>query len=185
VFSRYFFGEDSSRVRSVAGERRGLVFSLGGLSKLVGLPQAKLAWIALSGDPREIGAVKARLELVLDTFLNVSSLVQHRAPRLLREGKITRDAIRARTAANLAVARRTFTGAANVLHVEGGWYITLRVPRTKPEETWAVELVEQRALYTHPGSFFDFSDEAYLIVSLLVPEIDFARGATAIAEHVG
>jgi aspartate/methionine/tyrosine aminotransferase len=185
VFSRYAFGEDASRVTTIAGETRGLVFSLGGLSKLVGLPQAKLAWIAVAGETSSVREASRRLELVLDTFLDVSTFVAVGAARMLEHGAVVRDAIRARTAKNLAEARRVLTGAANPLHTEGGWYVVVRVPRTKSEETWALELLEQRAIYTHPGAFFDFADEAYLVVSLLVPEEDFARGIAAIAAFVG
>jgi aspartate/methionine/tyrosine aminotransferase len=185
VFSRYGFGEDTSRVTTVAGETRGLVFSLGGLSKHVGLPQAKLAWTAVAGEPSLVREAERRLELVLDTFLDVSTFVAVGTERMLARGGVVRDAVRARTAKNLAEAQRVFTGAAHPLHTEGGWYVVVRLPRTKPEETWAEELLEQRAIYTHPGAFFDFADEAYLVLSLLVPEPDFARGVAEIAAFVG
>jgi alanine-synthesizing transaminase len=185
VFSRYAFANDASRVATVAGATRGLVFSLGGLSKHVGLPQAKLSWTAISGDAGAVGEAKRRLSLVLDTYLSVGSAISHAAPRLLRCGHVTRDAIRKRSARNLDAAKRIFIGAAHPLQVEGGWYVTLRLPRTKPEETWALELLDKHALYTHPGAFFDFAEEAYLILSLLTPEEDFARGARIIADHVG
>jgi hypothetical protein len=184
VFSRYAFAPDPSRVVTVAGERSGLVFSLGGLSKLVGLPQAKLAWIAIAGDPALVRQAKERLELVLDTYLNVSSFIQHRTPRLLQEGALTRDAIKERTQRNLATARATFTSAANLLHVEGGWYATLRLPRTKPEHVIALELLGMHAVYTHPGAFFDFQDEPYLILSLLGPEPELREGARRIEAYV-
>ncbi len=184
VFSRYAFAPDPARVTTVAGERRGLLFSLGGLSKLVGLPQAKLAWIAVGGERALVDQAKERLELVLDTYLNVGSFIQHRAPRLLATHAQVREAIKARTRANRATAQATFTSAANVLHVEGGWYATLRLPRTKPEHQIAEELLAQHAVYTHPGALFDFTDEAYLVLSLLGPEAEFAEGAQRIESYV-
>src|SRR5262249_26143988 len=48
--------------------RDGLVFSLGGLSKSVGLPQVKLGWIALAGHDDLVGASLDRLELICDTY---------------------------------------------------------------------------------------------------------------------
>lgn len=184
VFSRYAFAEDATRVTTVAGERRGLVFSLGGLSKLVGLPQAKLAWIAVAGEPALVREAKERLELVLDTYLNVGSAVQHRAQQLLVTHAPVREAIKARTRANLRTARATFTGAANVLHVEGGWYATLRLPRTRPEHEIAEELLREHAVYTHPGAFFDFADEAYLVLSLLGPEAELEEGVKRVQAYV-
>ncbi len=184
VFSRYGFAPDATRVTTVAGERRGLLFSLGGLSKLVGLPQAKLAWMAVSGEPALVQQAKERLELVLDTYLNVGSFIQHRAPRLLTTHAVVREAIKARTLANRETALRTWSSAANVLHVEGGWYVTLRLPRTRPEHQIAEELLAKHAVYTHPGMFFDFTDEAYLVLSLLSSEVDFAEGARRIEAYV-
>ena len=184
VFSRYAFAPDATRVTTVAGERRGLLFSLGGLSKLVGLPQAKLAWIALAGERALVARAKERLELVLDTYLNVGSFIQHRAPRLFVTHAAVREAIKARVRANRETALRTFTSAANVLHVEGGWYVTLRLPRVRPELQIAEELLAKHAVYTHPGVFFDFPDEAYLVLSLLTPEAELAEGARRIEEYV-
>jgi aspartate/methionine/tyrosine aminotransferase len=81
--------------------------------------------------------------------------------------------IRERTAGNLAVAREALAGsAAGILAVEGGWYITVRMPRIRGEEDWAVDLLSQEGVLTQPGFFYDFESEAYLVVSLLTaPEI--------------
>jgi aspartate/methionine/tyrosine aminotransferase len=58
------------------------------------------------------------------------------------------------------------------LHVEGGWYATLRVPRIRSEEEWVLHLLQEHNILVQPGYFYDFDSEAYLIVSLLTaPEI--------------
>src|SRR5262249_36287315 len=49
-----------------------LAFSLGGLSKSIGLPQVKLGWIVASGPDAIVAAAVERLELVCDTYLSVS-----------------------------------------------------------------------------------------------------------------
>jgi alanine-synthesizing transaminase len=36
--------------------------------------------------------------------------------------------------------------------------------------------VEKRGVYVHPGSFFGFQDQGWLVVSLLTPEEEFRRG---------
>jgi aspartate/methionine/tyrosine aminotransferase len=190
VFSRYGFGDDPRRASSVleaAGEAS-LVFALGGLSKLAALPQMKLAWTAIAGaDERAVAGALTRLELIADTFLSVGAPVQHALPTLLATGAVARDAIRARTGANLAHLRSVFasrSSAATLLRCEGGWYATLRLPRTESEESWALSLLERDAVYVHPGAFFDFREEAYVIVSLLTPEPVFADGIARILARV-
>ena len=51
----------------------------------------------------------------------------------------------------------------------------LRVPATRSDEELALELLED-AVYVHPGHFYDFPGEGYLVVSLIAPERDFSEG---------
>jgi len=54
---------------SVAGCEECLAFAMSGLSKIAGLPQMKLGWIAVSG-PADLGAkAMERLEWIADTYL--------------------------------------------------------------------------------------------------------------------
>jgi len=116
---------------------------MSGLSKISGLPQMKLGWI-VTNEP----AAMDRLEWIADTYLSVSTPVQCALPRLLEAGESVQRQIRQRTAANLAYARGVLTGSSlEILQVEGGWYITLRMPRTKTEEEWAVELLARRDVF--------------------------------------
>jgi aspartate/methionine/tyrosine aminotransferase len=155
VFARYPLGDGipSDRVASVLGARRGLVFALSGLSKLAALPQLKLGWIAVGGDERRANEALARLETVLDAYLSVGAPVQHALPALLRAGAVTREAIRARTRANLVHVRSAIRSAstASLLDVEGGWYATIRVPETRTGEEWALALVEEEACTCIPA----------------------------------
>ena len=43
-----------------------------------------------------------------------------------------------------------------------------------------LRLLERCDVLVHPGFFFDFRSEAYLVLSLLPREDDFARGVAAI-----
>jgi aspartate/methionine/tyrosine aminotransferase len=182
VFARFPLIDDASRCASAleAGAAP-LVFSLGGLSKLAGLPQMKLAWIAVGGEKARVEGALARLEVIADAFLSVGAPVQHALSKLLASRATTEAAIRHRTSANLAHVRAAVAGsAATLLHVEGGWYAILRLPRTQSEETWALTLIEQDGVYVHPGHFFDFSEEAYVVVSLLTREATFREGVKRI-----
>jgi alanine-synthesizing transaminase len=153
-----------------------LTFSLAGLSKSVGLPQLKLAWIVAGGPAAARDAALASLELVADSYLSVATPVQVAAPHLLRAGGPIRGAIQQRIRENLEALRAAARGfpACEVLRVEGGWSAVLRVPATRGEETLVVELLERERILVHPGYFFDFPREAYLVVSLLPPPAMFA-----------
>jgi len=86
--------------------------------------------------------------------------------------------IRDRTAENLAAAREVLTGsAADILHVEAGWNIVVRVPRVRSEEEWTLELLERENVLVQPGFFYDFEAEAFLVLSLLTEPGTFREGA--------
>ncbi len=173
VFSDYAFAPDAARVESLLGATGVLAFSMSGLSKVAGLPQMKLGWIAISGPAEARREAMEKLEWIADTYLSVGTPVQCAAGALLEAGMEVQRQIRARTADNLAWARQALAGsAAGILPVEGGWYITIRMPRTRGEEEWALELLDRDDVLVQPGFFYDFETEAFLIASLLTaPEI--------------
>ncbi|MEA2328479.1 MAG: hypothetical protein QOE68_3438 [Thermoanaerobaculia bacterium] len=168
VFHPFAFGDPApSFVRDDV-----LTFTLGGLSKSAGLPHYKLGWIRVSG-PGKTEAIAA-LELIADNFLSVATPVQVALPKLLAIAPRIREAIRARTSANLAALRTTIATypAASVLPVEGGWSAVIRVPRIESDEALALRLIEEHGVIVHPGYFFDFDADGYIVVSLLTePEI--------------
>jgi aspartate/methionine/tyrosine aminotransferase len=157
---------------------RGLVFSLGGLSKSVGLPQLKLGWIALAGDQGRLEPALKRMEIACDTYLSVATPVQHAADDLLRAGGAIRRQIQSRIATNYAELGRRLkeAPACRLLSAEGGWYAVVQVPTLRSEEDLVVDLLISDRLYVHPGYFFDFPRESFLVVSLLTPESSFADG---------
>jgi alanine-synthesizing transaminase len=185
VFSDYALGPGAERISTLVGVEECLAFSMSGLSKVAGLPQMKLGWIVTSG-PAELRAeALEKLEWIADTYLSVSTPVSCAAARLLASGVLVQRQIRERTAGNLAVAREMLAGsAANILAVEGGWYITVRMPRIRGEEDWAIQLLTQEGVLTQPGFFYDFESEAFLIVSLLtMPEV-FREGVARLRRAV-
>lgn len=148
-----------------------LTVSLGGLSKSVGLPQLKLAWMLVGGPTAKRDRTLAALDIIADSFLSVSTPVQQALPMILSSGATARDAIRERLRTNLSILRSTATefASCDVPLVDGGWSAVIRVPAVKAEEAIALELLEEEGILLHPGFFFDFQTEAYLVVSLLVP----------------
>jgi len=170
-----------SRLHAVAERAtRALTFSLGGLSKSAGLPQMKLGWMAVSGPDALVQSALNRLELISDTYLSVATPVQVAAASLIKAGAAVREQIHARVMANLAecrshVARR---GDVTMLEPEAGWCVVLQMPATESEEALVLRLLEREHVLVHPGYFFDFSREAFLVLSLL-PEPDVFRDGLA------
>jgi hypothetical protein len=173
VFSDYALTDDAERVVSVAPDCAVPAFSMSGLSKIAGLPQMKLGWIVAGGPEGFRTKALERLEWIADTYLSVSTPVQNAAARLLEAGDAVQSQIRQRTEDNLRVAAGILNGSpANLLQLEGGWYVTLAVPRTRTEEEWTLALLREHSVLVQPGFFFDFESEAYLVASLLTaPEI--------------
>lgn len=175
----------TDRPVSVASRDDVLAFSLGGLSKSVGLPQLKLGWLAVNGPDALVQGALERLELVCDTYLSVSTPVQLAASDLLARGAIVRERILARVRENHAVLldQTLGTPACRVLGADGGWYAVLQVPSLKSEEDLVVDLVNTEGVLVHPGYFFDFPRESFLVVSLLPPERAFRDGVSRLLRH--
>jgi alanine-synthesizing transaminase len=171
VFADYVL-DARSPITDVATRADVLTFSMGGASKSLGLPQVKLGWTIVGGPASECAAALAGLELVADTFLSVSTPVQVAAQALLECATPVRHAIHARVRSNLAAARSVAAShpSCDLLPVEGGWSAVVRVPATRGEEALVLDLLAREQILVHPGYFFDFEHEAFLVVSLLVPE---------------
>jgi aspartate/methionine/tyrosine aminotransferase len=186
VFADYALAPAETRIGSLATEGRCLSFSLGGLSKSCGLPQLKLGWIAVSGPERERNEALERLEVIADTYLSVGAPVQVALPGILSRLAELQRPIQERISGNLGVLRRELGPdlPLSLLHLEGGWSAVLRVPATETEETWTLRLLGDDSVLVHPGYFFDFPGEAYLVLSLLPRPSDFREGVMRLIARV-
>jgi alanine-synthesizing transaminase len=171
---------------SLLGERRVPTFVLSGLSKVCGMPQLKLGWIAAAGPERARAEALRGLEWIADLFLSVATPVQDALPALLEARRNWQPRVIDRIATNLARL-----DAAVVRHPaleartgDGGWVAPLRVPATRSEEAWALELL-RRDVVVHPGHFYDADDEPLLVVSLIVAPERFDAGLTVLETLLG
>jgi aspartate/methionine/tyrosine aminotransferase len=186
VFADYPLG-NTGRPRPLLLDREDVLgFTLGGLSKSVGLPQAKLGWMLVSGDPARVRAAMSRLELICDTYLSVSTSVQLAAAELFRRGAVVREQIQLRVRNHYArcselVGRRP---SCRLLHADGGWYGVIQVPTRISEEELALALLSDAHVLIHPGYFFDFAAESFLVVSLLPPDATFIEGVSRVLDAV-
>ena len=157
-----------------------LTFSLGGLSKSAGLPQVKLGWIGFRGPAAKVDAALAAYEIIADTYLSVSTPVQMAAASLIDHGALVRAQILARVQDNLATLRSLASAypSIDVLPVEGGWSAILQAPAVRSEDALVLELLDQDDVLVHPGYFFDFPREAYVVASLLPPPAVFGPAIT-------
>jgi aspartate/methionine/tyrosine aminotransferase len=186
VFDAFPIEPPPERASSAAMRTDVLSFALGGLSKSAGLPQMKLAWICVGGPRNERDEALRALELIADNFLSVGTPVQEALPELLRIGCRVREAILERIRANAATLRLEAAScpALEPLAVEGGWSAVLRVPCLRTDEELALDLLREHQVLVHPGYFFDFDRDGYLVISLLPPEETFTEGVRRVVSGV-
>jgi alanine-synthesizing transaminase len=168
--------------KSFVGNREVLTFTLSGISKISGLPQMKLAWLVVNGPAEMKSQALARLEVIADTYLSMNAPVQHAAPVLFDQRQAFQGQLMARVKKNLAELDRQLAAqkSCSRLEVEGGWYATIRVPRTRSDEDLAIELLTRNGVYVHPGHFYDFSSEGFVVISLITPDEEFEKGVQAL-----
>lgn len=172
------FALSGGRPASFAANTGALTFTMSGLSKISGLPQMKTAWL-IAGGPEELKKpALARLEVIADTYLSMSAPVQLAAPVLLEQRHGFQKQLMERVRRNLAELDRQFAAQSTCVRsdLEGGWHAVLRVPATRSDEDLAIELLSRNNVYVHPGHFYDFPSDGYLIVSLMTRDEDFAEG---------
>ncbi len=155
-----------------------LTFTLSGLSKICGLPQMKMAWVITSGPEEWKQQALERLEVIADTYLSPNAPVQLATPTFLEQRAGFQKQLVTRVRGNVAELDQQLAGqkACTRLELEGGWYAVLRVPAVQPDEELAITLLETKSVYVHPGHFFDFAGDGYLVVSLIAQEKQFAEG---------
>ncbi len=186
VFSDYVLQADERLATSLVENEQALTFVLSGFSKILALPQMKLGWLVTNGPAELRREAEERLELIADTFLSVSAPVQHAAAAWLSLRRELQTQIGTRTRANLHwLAQQVEHSPCRLLKVEGGWYATLEVPRHVSEEELVLQLLAEDNVLAHPGYFFDFARESFLVLSLLTPEADFRDAAQRLLVRCG
>jgi alanine-synthesizing transaminase len=178
------YAHDGAGRQSFASNQDVLTFTLSGISKISALPQMKVAWIATSGPAAEVEAAQARLEVIADTYLSMNAPIQWATPALLDQRTSIQRQLLDRVLGNLAELDRQLAGQETCqrLHVEGGWYAVVRVPVTQTDEELVVALLRRKSVLVHPGHFYDFPSDGYLVLSLIGPEAKFAEGIGRVLE---
>lgn len=178
------YAHRGEHTRSFATNKDALTFTLSGISKISALPQMKLAWIAVSGPSIDVAPAMQRLEIIADTYLSLSAPVQLAAPVLLDQRETIQPQLMSRIRANLAELDRQLAiqKSCSRLVVQGGWYAVLRIPVTRSDEDFAIELLQRSGVLVHPGHFYDFSNDGYLVLSLIAAREEFRNAVSAALE---
>ncbi len=171
-------GENGKKPASLAVNGGALTFTMSGLSKISGLPQMKAAWLVASGPAAIKKQALDRIEIIADTYLSMNAPVQLALPVLLQQRHGFQKQVLTRVRRNVGDLDRQLMlrKTCSRLEIEGGWYAVVRVPVTRSDDDLAVDLLTKKGIYVHPGHFYDFAKDGYLIVSLILPEREFAEG---------
>ena len=161
-----------------------ITFVMSGMSKVLALPQMKLAWTALCGPAEEVAGAMERLEVIADTFLSVSAPVQEALTVWLESAGAVQDRVRNRVLQNLRTLDQALgqQGIVSRLRVGAGWCAVLRVPALEDDTDEVIDLLESRRVLVHPGSFYGFPNRGWIVVSLLPEPAKFSAGVDEMLE---
>jgi len=178
------YAHDGATRQTFATNNTVLNFTLSGLSKISALPQMKIAWTVVSGPEAQVDTAKARLEVIADTYLSLNTPMQLALPALLDQRKQMQPLLLDRVRSNLAELDRRLAlqKTCQRLAIEGGWYGVLRVPVTQSDEELAIDILRKTNVLVHPGHFYDFASDGYLIVSLIAATQIFRKGISSVLD---
>ncbi|GAA3764690.1 pyridoxal phosphate-dependent aminotransferase [Terriglobus aquaticus] len=163
-----------------------LTFVMSGLSKVLALPQMKLAWtLVLGPEPLRREALH-RLEYIADTFLSVAAPAANAMSDWLQVGASVQAQGKGRIQSNLTILDREIAGASVVsrLPVEGGWSVLLRLPALEADTDFALRLLHATGVLVHPGSFFALPGRGWVVLSLLPEPESFERGVRLLVDSI-
>jgi alanine-synthesizing transaminase len=180
------YSHDGSARATFAANQNVLTFTLSGVSKISALPQMKLAWAVTSGPQQVVVDALERMEVIADTYLSMNAPIQLAAPVLLEQRRSMQPLLLDRLRVNLEELDRQLAKQKTCarLQVEGGWYAVLRVPVTQLDEDLAIKLLEKQNVLVHPGHFYDFPRDGYLVMSLITPPEKFRKGIRLVIEFL-
>jgi aspartate/methionine/tyrosine aminotransferase len=178
------YPHDGAPRQTFAVNQETLTFTLSGLSKISALPQMKVAWVVTGGPADRVEEAMARLEVIADTYLSMNTPMQLALPVLLDQRENIQPLLLDRLRTNLEELDHQLTHQKTCqrLETEGGWYAVLRVPATQPDEDLAIDLLRKLSVLLHPGHFYDFPFDGYLVVSLITPLEKFREGIRRVLE---
>jgi alanine-synthesizing transaminase len=169
-----------------SSNRDALTFTLSGLSKISGLPQMKVAWIAVSGSEALKREALRRLEVIADTYLSMNAPLQWAVPTMLEERHSIHRQLMYRIRENLAEMDSQLAAQklCQRLKVEGGWYAVLHIPVIGSDEDLVIRLLQEAGVLMQPGHFYDFPADGHLVISLITESPTFQQGISRALQFI-
>lgn len=152
------------------------IFTLNGASKTYALPGLKLGWVVVTG-PRHQEYVEA-LERSADAFLSCSQTAQNTLPALVKRGGRFIQSFRKYVELNrdLTIQMLQKHPRISFHKPEGGFYLFAKITDVKDkngsnitDEEFVIDLLKRAGIFAHPGYFYDYDKDIYLLISLLLP----------------
>jgi alanine-synthesizing transaminase len=184
------FPFDSPPRKTFVANSEALTFTLSGLSKISALPQMKIAWLAVTGPDSQVRPALDRLEIIADTYLSLSAPAQAALPALLAQRHSLRPQLLTRIRENRVHLQSQLRShpVCELLHAEAGWYAILRYSTNSSahasDEDLAIHLLRHHHVLLHPGHFYDFPSNGYLVLSLITPQAVFQTAVERILREL-
>ncbi len=163
-----------------------LIFTLNGFSKILGLPQLKLGWIHVAGNPPKVQKAVENLDLIADTFLSVNTPVQMACPELFIFRKQIQAQIHIRLQSNLKCAQEVLANCIDldIINPEAGWTLLIHLKNIADDEEFACALLHECKVQVHPGYLFGFTESCHIALSLLTPQEIFKAGLLSLKQFI-
>lgn len=183
VFAPYHLQAPHARLVDVSAFDRAIC--VGGLSKAALVPEAKVGWLCVHGQPRFVSAALAGLEWIGDAYLSLGVTAQLVGPILGAAGAV-QQALQKRVAKAYEHLRAlcAASGYATIDPVTAGWYGVVRPLPSAPglrtaagaHLDLAAWLLAEAGVHLQPGYLYDLPAEHALVTSLIVPWPDHDAG---------
>jgi len=160
------------------------VFHLNGISKMFGLPDLKLGWIAVSG--KDIKDYEKRLELLNDTYLGANYLVQSMLPAIFDEGAgfAVQMLTRVRAGIECALLLLSENRRIKASRPDGGYYLFPKIETGEDEEDLVLRLLKDCGVLVHPGYYYDCDEGTHIMISCLTETGKLSEGLKRIVPFI-
>lgn len=165
-----------------------LTFRLGGISKSLGLPQLKLAWIIVEGPALLVSESIERLDFISDTYLSLQSPVQNSLSKLLSTSEHFQNQVMVRISQNrrfLEAKFAVFNNRVKLWPMEGGWYNLIEIVNSPfNDEAWVIALMNEEKVIIQPGCFYDIEEGCFGVISLITKREIFELGVDKLIQFL-